>query len=658
MKEIHLFKIDDYILVRPKIHRYAGITEKKIKIENIKEICEKFYEKCNIVIPGKDFDEFTEEIKSIGKTLFKVMFKEFEPAFKRLREGSKLLFEVEEGLLQIPYEIIYDDEFWGLKFQIARIIRIKRERKFEKIYPPLKMLIIKNPTEDRDIEKDAKLETIEIINRLSRLKKKKRIKSLDLRGGFTASKQEIKANLFKYNIIHYIGHAEKDGWKLYKGEKLKAEDVKDLPLEKVFLIFANACETSFDIAKGFVEAGVRHYIGSFFKIPSHDSANFAVKFYRKMLEGETIGHILLELRNEFYRKRSIVWCGYAHFGNPSDKIIKEKIELPEEEYSASTIFSDAIEYMEEGNYKEAKYCIEKAIEDDEKNPVYWYYLGKVLEEMGENKKAINAFRKARKIDPACKDAIIREAELMLKETKDYQSVIKLCNAVLEKEKNMEALHLKASAFIGLKKYWSAIEIADEILKNDEKDVRALFIKGRALFEIGEFEKALEILDKVTEMKPEHSTAWFYKGRVFFELRNYEESEKSFKEALKYEGDKWEIYAELGWTYRYMEKYKEMKEAFCRVVELNPMLPDGWLGLAEACCLLGEYEEALQTAEKFIKLNPEKDAEIAWRWKGEALFGMGRYEEAKMAFEKALEIDPHYDKAKEGLTKVKNILKIL
>jgi tetratricopeptide (TPR) repeat protein len=67
----------------------------------------------------------------------------------------------------------------------------------------------------------------------------------------------------------------------------------------------------------------------------------------------------------------------------------------------------------------------------------------------------------------------------------------------------------------------------------------------------------------------------------------------------------------------------------------------WSNKGVALIKLGRYEEALQAADKAIKLDP--NLALAWSIKGIALIDLGRYEEAVQAVDKAYELNPAFKK---------------
>ncbi|MCX6030471.1 MAG: CHAT domain-containing protein [Chloroflexi bacterium] len=145
-----------------------------------------------------------------------------------------------------------------------------------------------------------------------------------------------------YDLVHYAGHARYDSadpsnsaWLLAQGE-LTASDVASLsPPPR--LVFSNACESgatgawrdgftyedkAFGLASGFLLAGVRGYIGTFWRVHDDASADLAVAFYRALLDGETVGGALAQARQAVITRHGwgeIVWASYMLYGASADR---------------------------------------------------------------------------------------------------------------------------------------------------------------------------------------------------------------------------------------------------------------------------------------------------------------------------------------------------
>ncbi|MBM3255045.1 MAG: tetratricopeptide repeat protein [Candidatus Omnitrophica bacterium] len=258
-----------------------------------------------------------------------------------------LILSLDEELIGIPWELVYDGkDFLSLKFNLGRLINTKEQlspTQYRNQGSALKILILANPTGDL---KSAYSEGLYIKNRFDRKRKEVVVdfKSTSIDSLY------IKKNLRDYDIVHFAGHCEYDnqnpantGWVL-NDSRFSSQDILALgqavPLPT--LIFSNACysakgnpslidgscqEKNYSLASAFLFSGVRHYIGTIWKIEDPLSLAFANEFYTRLIKGSSVGASLrlarLELIKE-YGISSISWGSYILYGDPGFTFFQSK----------------------------------------------------------------------------------------------------------------------------------------------------------------------------------------------------------------------------------------------------------------------------------------------------------------------------------------------
>jgi len=267
----------------------------------------------------------------------------------KLKNASRrdLILFLDEELISIPWELICDEkEFLCLKFNLGRLVRTK-----EQPYPPQyrsttstpKMLVLANPTNDLQ---SAYLEGLGIKNQFDRKAKEIKIdfKSTDI------DKLYVKKNLRDYDIVHFAGHCEYDdqnpkntGWVLSDG-RFTTQDIIALgqSLSLPSLIFSNSCqsakvaeglmqrdyqEKTYSLASAFLFSGVRHYIGTIWKIQDSLSFAFAKEFYVRLVQGESVGGCMRSARLRLIKEYGLgclAWANYLLYGDPSFALFKKR----------------------------------------------------------------------------------------------------------------------------------------------------------------------------------------------------------------------------------------------------------------------------------------------------------------------------------------------
>lgn len=261
---------------------------------------------------------------------------------------KNLVLTIDEELIHIPWELLYDgNDFLCLKFNLGRLVRTKEQlspMQYRSLTSTPKMLILANPTEDL---KSAYLEGVYIKNQFDR-------KRNEIGIDFKSTRIDtlyVKKNLRDYDIVHFAGHCEYDrdnpentGWVLSDG-RFTTTDILALGESLPFpsLIFSNACqsaksiteimspdyqEKNYSLASAFLFSGVRHYIGTIWKVEDPVGVVFAKEFYTQLIKGASIGECMrlsrLRLIKE-YGITAISWASYLLYGNPNFILFRRKV---------------------------------------------------------------------------------------------------------------------------------------------------------------------------------------------------------------------------------------------------------------------------------------------------------------------------------------------
>lgn len=287
-------------------------------------------------------------LKKIGQVLWDQLLT--KPVKDRLKTTQilDLVLSIDEELINIPWELLYTGEdFLCLKFNLGRLVRTKGEMssspKYRSLSSTLKMLILANPTNDL---KSAYLEGTYIKNQFDR--KRNEIK-IDFKSTYIDTLY-VKKNLRDYDIVHFAGHCEYDaanpkntGWVLSDG-RFSTQDILALgeSLSLPTLVFSNACHSAkvtedlmdadyqkktYSLASAFLFSGVRHYIGTIWKIQDPVSLIFAKEFYIQLISGKCMGECIRLARLRLMKEYGITamhWASYLLYGDPNFVLFRAK----------------------------------------------------------------------------------------------------------------------------------------------------------------------------------------------------------------------------------------------------------------------------------------------------------------------------------------------
>lgn len=343
-KEGDKLKLSAFEKSKSAEHTLRHYVESDVLFDEIDDLCDQVTNLLNKANrSGVLSDNLSDELRKIGQLLFDQLFPSEIKDKIRSTECKFLVLSIDEQLVQIPWELLHDGEsFLSVKFASGRVVRTRQrfnQNKLRGVGSPINMLVVADPTGDLD---SAYREGVNIRNDLEKKIKsiKIHLKTTDVDGQF------LKKNIRDYDLVHFSGHAEynlndpsKSGW-ILKDERFTSKDIMSLGESGRFpmVVFSNACQTGmtkewkidddfegriYGLANAFLLSGVKHYIGTFWRILDEPSSVFAKHFYQNILQDMPIGEAIRLARLkliENYGNNSIVWASYMLYGDPSVSI--------------------------------------------------------------------------------------------------------------------------------------------------------------------------------------------------------------------------------------------------------------------------------------------------------------------------------------------------
>jgi len=203
----------------------------------------------------------------------------------------------------------------------------------------LNLLLVVNPTQDLPgAEKEG--------NRVLEILGAEPAARVDVLRGAEATRAALEKAFRsgKYDAIHYAGHAFFDpadpgnsgilcaGKSVLSGRDLVG--LGNLPA----LVFFNACEagrvrrapargtpaaptirqridTNVGLAEAFLRGGVANYVGTYWPVGDDPAKLFAERFYKGLMNGQSIGVALVASRKAVWETGSVDWADYIHYGS-------------------------------------------------------------------------------------------------------------------------------------------------------------------------------------------------------------------------------------------------------------------------------------------------------------------------------------------------------
>jgi tetratricopeptide (TPR) repeat protein len=178
-------------------------------------------------------------------------------------------------------------------------------------------------------------------------------------------------------------------------------------------------------------------------------------------------------------------------------------------------------------------------------------------------------------------------------------------------------------------YRKAEEQFRRALEIDSKYSTAALYLGRSLHALYEYQKASEAFRKAIEIDPDYVEArWSFAG-MLLDMNDVDEAIRQLNVVLRRQPDHYQALYLLAQAYRSKEAFGQGIEAARKAVRLKPEVAEPYLWLAENLRLSGQFDDARQPYEQYLRLS-DFDSKLAGKlnyYVAGFLIGMGKKKRA-------------------------------
>ena len=262
----------------------------------------------------------------------------------------------------------------------------------------------------------------------------------------------------------------------------------------------------------------------------------------------------------------------------------------EERDNANYLLDSSITFAMTGKVDMAINAVKKALEIDPDFAQAYNKLGDYYIKKGKTKEAAEVYKKSLELDPdnenshfdyGCTMAALGNYDLALEE---------LSIALKKAPEHYEIYSRVASIFFKLGKYEEARDNALKAYEADKEDVYATYVLACAYQKLDKPKNAenlfFNIIDRyrnLTNKKQRFAEGHYYMGKSYFFMGNINLAVENLKKAVEYDTEDVDYHFSFGMMY---------SDA------------DAFSALAEAYAAAGMTEDAKETIEKAIALEPE------------------------------------------------------
>jgi len=189
----------------------------------------------------------------------------------------------------------------------------------------------------------------------------------------------------------------------------------------------------------------------------------------------------------------------------------------------------------------------------------------------------------------------------------------------------------------------AVSILTDALKDstltEDQTARGSLALGLAYLQLRQPHVAILHLDKSAVLRPKREKTWLLLGMAHHEKGDIPGAIESYMRGIEAQPKSIQLHWELGTSLLMADRTEESVKILQIAVKMEPYEASLWADLAHAQVRIGAFEEARESGEQAVSLNP--DSHEAFYTLGDAWAGLGDRAKARFQYENAIVREPMY-----------------
>lgn len=277
--------------------------------------------------------------------------------------------------------------------------------------------------------------------------------------------------------------------------------------------------------------------------------------------------------------------------------------------------------------------------------------GQILSRLDRYDEALTAYAEALERNPEQDEALRARGHLCF-ERGDLTQALADWDSLFMLQKADEEIYLgKIQALIMLKNLRGASDCCEEAIRKypHQTTFYARKVIGLVRPDKEKFLACEQVLFLYTQAGQGLSSAMYCdKGQALTYLNRYREVLEAYEQALSLEPHNPDIYVLKAYALRAADRESEAGAAFEEALKLYdrrssqyPHAPFDLIQKSALLCSLGRFQESYRASEQALQL--DSGSARAWFAMGEALFQLQRFPEARAAYEQSVKLVPAYER---------------
>lgn len=334
-------------------------------------------------------------------------------------------------------------------------------------------------------------------------------------------------------------------------------------------------------------------------------------------------------------------------------------------------------YYNQGKFVESEKCFAKMVKAQPNNVDWLFAHAEILKRLGRQNDAINSLNKMEDQLGVLPDLSIQKFELYLSLKQDEKGIQEIQKAREVYPDDLGLIGTLVDYYFSKREISKAQSMLVELVKNDPTNARANLALGdlyyrqmnkaeaykyfKAAFQgtsididtkmsilLEMYEKQvivdkelIELADLLIESYPNDAKGYSVKGDLLLRNNQKEEALAAYKNALKFEENKFPIWDQVLILEYDLLKFEDLYKDARACSALFPTISSVQLLYTIACVQLDRFQEAIDAADmgKDLVVNDPATESEFYAQKGDALFGLKRYKEGIESYDKAVAIYP-------------------
>ncbi len=187
-------------------------------------------------------------------------------------------------------------------------------------------------------------------------------------------------------------------------------------------------------------------------------------------------------------------------------------------------------------------------------------------------------------------------------------------------------------------YSKSLEYGNKLLTKYSRHVMIINILGATYAALNKYTDSIKLYQLALEIEPKNIQVLNNLGITYKNVNNYKKAKISFEKAISLKPNFVEAYNNLALTLKEEKKLEDAIKLLKKAVSINPNYFEGFYNMGNILTSLGQFKMAIENYEKVIKIKPNHFG--AYNNKGATYNISKEYQKAYQSIKKAIEINPN------------------